>query len=168
MVLVYVFSKLRGVGPSYLKDHFLEVESEGCLPSDANLFNFPTVTLAMARGGEMFTYWTLPQPFRFPPSPSSVTWPKCRCSERHGSPTAEAFVSLSSSCLLPRSGASSLLILYKPPHSPQPADLGTEGQVALCRVISPKWPFPPGSRHAPPPAAEMWWEQTARMGGMAA
>lgn len=40
------------VGPSYLKDRFLELRSEGCLPSDANLFNFPTVTLATSRGGK--------------------------------------------------------------------------------------------------------------------
>lgn len=49
MLLLHVFQSYV-VGARYLKDRFVELWSEGCLPSDANLFDFPTVNIGYAEG----------------------------------------------------------------------------------------------------------------------
>lgn len=72
-VLLYVFQS-NVVGPSYLKACFPGLCSEGCLPSDANLFNFHTITTS--RAGEMFYLPDSAQPFRFTCRPSLLIWPK--------------------------------------------------------------------------------------------
>lgn len=70
------------VGLHYLKDCFLKLQPEECLLSDVTPSIFPPLYWLWGRGGEMFTSWTLPQPFSCIFGLSSAVWPKWPCSRR--------------------------------------------------------------------------------------